>query len=154
TDVFAWYNLTGSFSTALGALAGGLIAEASLQSGMTGAAAYRPVLMTYAAIGVALVCGFSFLPPTVEAYAGGQSCWPTKGLLGLHESRKTVLKLSLLFGLDAFGGGFVIQSVIAYWFFVRFRLDPALLGTIFLFANLLAGVSALAGGRLARRIGL
>jgi predicted MFS family arabinose efflux permease len=65
-----------------------------------------------------------------------------------------VFKLSLLFALDAFGGGFVLQSVIAYWFHVRFGLDPAMLGTVFLFANLLAGVSALAAGRLARRIGL
>jgi len=56
--------------------------------------------------------------------------------------------------VDAFGGGFVIQSIIAYWFHVRFQLDPAMLGTIFLFANLLAGVSALAAGWLARRIGL
>ena len=60
----------------------------------------------------------------------------------------------LLFALDAFGGGFVIQSIIAYWFHIRFQLDPAMIGTIFLFANLLAGVSALAAGWLARRIGL
>jgi MFS family permease len=59
-----------------------------------------------------------------------------------------------LFALDALGGGFVIQSIIAYWFYVRFQLDPAMLGTIFLFANLLAGISALAAGWLARRIGL
>jgi hypothetical protein len=49
--------------------------------------------------------------------------------------------LSLLFALDAFGGGFVIQSIIAYWFHVRFALDPAMLGTVFLCANLLAGIS-------------
>jgi MFS family permease len=75
-------------------------------------------------------------------------------VLGLHESRWTILKLSLLFALDAFGGGFVIQSVLAYWFHVRFGLEPAMLGTVFLFANLFAGVSALAAGWLARRIGL
>jgi MFS family permease len=77
-----------------------------------------------------------------------------KAVLGLHESRRTVLKLSMLFALDAFGGGFVIQSVIAYWFHVRFQLDPAMLGTIFLFANLLAGVSALTAGWFSRHIGL
>jgi MFS family permease len=153
TDVFAWYNLVGSFSTALGALAGGLIAGASLHFGLTGAAAYRPVLLAYAGIGVALVGGFAFLSPAVEA-ARDESGPPPKTVLGLHESRRTVFKLSLLFGLDAFGGGFVIQSVIAYWFHVRFGLDPAMLGTVFLFANLLAGVSALAAGWLARRIGL
>ncbi len=153
TDVFAWYNLAGSFSTALGALAGGLIAEASPHFGLAGAAAFRPVLLAYAGIGVALAVGFALLSPAVEAARNGPD-QPPKTVLGLHESRRTVFKLSLLFGLDAFGGGFVIQSVIAYWFHVRFGLDPAMLGTVFLFANLLAGVSALAAGRLARRIGL
>jgi MFS family permease len=153
TDVFAWYNLVGSFSTALGALAGGLIAEASPHFGLTGAAAFRPVLLVYAGIGVALIAGFSLLSSAIEA-TRDESVPPPKAVLGLHESRSTIFKLSLLFGLDAFGGGFVIQSIIAYWFHIRFQLDPAMIGTIFLFANLLAGVSALAAGWLARRIGL
>src|SRR5438270_7763560 len=153
TDVFAWYNLVGSFSTALGALAGGLIAGASPHFGLMGAAAYRPVLLAYAGIGVALIGGFAFLSSAVEA-TRDESRPPPKAVLGLHESRWTVFKLSLLFALDALGGGFVIQSIIAYWFHVRFGLDPAMLGTVFLFANLLAGVSALAAGWLARCIGL
>lgn len=153
TDVFAWYNLVGSFSTALGALAGGLLAEASPHFGLTGAAAFRPVLLAYAAIGVALIGGFALLSSAVET-PRDDSRPPPNTVLGLHESRWTVFKLSLLFGLDAFGGGFVIQSIVAYWFHVQFGLDPAMLGTVFLFANLLAGVSALAAGWLARRIGL
>ncbi len=153
TDVFAWYNLAGSFSTALGALAGGLLSEASQHFGMTGAAAYRPVLLAYAGIGLAMIGGFSFLSSAIEA-TRDESRPPLRVVLGLHESRRMVVKLSLLFALDAFGGGFVIQSIIAYWFHLRFQLDPAMLGVIFLFANLLAGVSALAAGRLARRFGL
>jgi len=153
-DVFGWYNLAGSFSTALGALAGGLIAEASQHLGLVGAAAYRPVLLAYAGIGVALICGFAFLSSAIEPNAGHESRPAIKAVLGLHESRRTVLRLSMLFALDAFGGGFVIQSVIAYWFHLRFQLDPAMLGTIFLFANLLAGVSALTAGWFARHIGL
>ena len=153
TDVFAWYNLVGSFSTALGALAGGLIAEASSHFGLTGAAAFRPVLLAYSGIGVALIAGFSSLSSGIEA-TRDESVLPPRSVLGLHESKRTIFKLSLLFALDAFGGGFVIQSIIAYWFHIRFQLDPAMIGTIFLFANLLAGVSALAAGWLARRIGL
>lgn len=153
TTVFAWYNLVGSFSTALGALAGGLIAEAAQHFGLIGAAAYRPVLLAYSGIGVALIGGFALLSSSIEA-TSDESRPPPKAMLGLHESRKTVFRLSLLFALDAFGGGFVIQSIIAYWFHIRFQLDPAMLGTIFLFANLLAGVSALAAGWMARRIGL
>ena len=63
-------------------------------------------------------------------------------------------KLSALFALDAFGGGFVMQSLIAYWFHQRFGADPATLGAIFFGANILAGFSALAAARLAARIGL
>lgn len=154
TGVFAWYNLVGSFSTALGAFAGGLIVEASQRFGLIGEAAFRPVLWAYACIGLILIGGFAFLTSAVEAQRENRPTSKTKTLLGLHESQQIVFKLSLLFGLDAFGGGFVIQSVIAYWFYVRFQLDPAILGTIFLVANLLAGVSALAAGWLARRIGL
>jgi len=153
TDVFAWYNLVGSFSTALGALAGGMIAEIAQHFGLIGAAAYRPVLLVYSGIGLALIGGFGLMTSAVEV-TKDDSCPPPQSLLGLHESRSTVFKLSLLFALDAFGGGFVIQSIIAYWFHIRFQLDPAMLGTIFLFANLLAGVSALAAGWMARRIGL
>jgi MFS family permease len=65
-----------------------------------------------------------------------------------------VLKLASLFGLDAFAGGFVVQSFAAYWFHLRFGVDPATLGAIFFGANLFAGVSALLAARLARRFGL
>jgi len=152
-DVFAWYNLVGSFSTALGALAGGLIVAEAQHLGLVGAAAFRPVLLTYAGIGLAMIAGFAWVSSAVEATRDGPQPRP-KVVLGLHESRRTVFKLSFLFSLDALGGGFVIQSLIAYWFHLKFQLDPALIGTIFLFANLLAGVSALAAGWLARRIGL
>jgi len=148
TDVFAWYNLVGSFSTALGALAGGLIASQGQHLGLVGAAAFRPVLLTYAGIGLTMVVGFSWLSSAVEATKDDSRSAP-KVVLGLHESRRTIFKLSLLFGLDALGGGFVIQSLIAYWFYITYRLDPAMLGTIFLCANLLAGVSALAAGWIA-----
>src|SRR5205823_15101625 len=79
---------------------------------------------------------------------------PPRLLLGLHESRGVVLRLSALFALDAFGGGFVVQSMMAYWFHLRFGADAAQLGRIFFAANLLAGVSSLAAVRLARKIGL
>src|SRR5688572_9368779 len=66
TDVFAWYNLVGSFSTALGALAGGLLAETAQHFGLTGAAAYRPVLWAYAGIGLAMIGGFACLSRNIE----------------------------------------------------------------------------------------
>jgi predicted MFS family arabinose efflux permease len=65
-----------------------------------------------------------------------------------------VAKLSSLFALDAFAGGLVVQSIMAYWFHVRFGVHVAALGGIFFGANLLAGVSALLAARIGARIGL
>jgi MFS family permease len=65
-----------------------------------------------------------------------------------------VLKLSSLFALDSFAGGFVVQSFAAYWFYLRFGVRPAALGAIFFWANVFAGISALLASRLASRIGL
>ena len=153
TDIFAWYNLVGSFSTALGALAGGMITQLASHFGLKGAAAFHPILLVYAAIGAGLLVGFHFLSPAIES-SRTKTINTDKTFLGLHRSKRTVFKLSLLFALDAFAGALVIQSVIAYWFHLRFQLDPSYIGAIFLFANIFAGISALAAGWLARRIGL
>src|SRR3990172_7154580 len=77
-----------------------------------------------------------------------------KSRLGLHLSGGVVLRLSALFALDWLGGGFVVQSLLAYWFHLRFGTGPASLGAIFFGANLLAGFSALLAARIASRIGL
>ena len=76
------------------------------------------------------------------------------GLSGLERSRGVVMKLSALFALDSFGGGFVVQAFAAYWFHLRFGVDVAALGAIFFWANVFAGLSALLASRLAARIGL
>ncbi len=153
TRVFAWYNLVGSVAAALGALVGGFAAHEFLSHGLTGAATYRPVIMAYAAVGLLLAFMFTALSNAAEApnrnLPRHQSSW-----LGLHRSRGVVLRLSALFALDAFGGGFILQSIVAYWLYIRFQLDPALLGSIFFVANLLAAGSALCAAALARRFGL
>ena len=153
TGVFAWYQLAGSIAAALGALVGGFVSQHYLDLGVTGAAVYRPLVVAYTAIGVILAIAFAWLSAAAEAHRGEQP--PTSGRwLGLHRSRGVVLQLSGLFALDAFGGGFVLQSIIAFWFFTRYQLEPATLGTIFFFANLFAAASALAAASLARKFGL
>ena len=67
--------------------------------------------------------------------------------LGVRSSRAVVFRLAGLFALDAFGGGFVVQSFAAYWFYLRFAVNPATLGSIFFGANVLAGLSALLASR-------
>lgn len=151
TNVFAWYSVVGSFATAFGSLAGGLAVQ-GLQLIASPAASYRTVIVGYAVLGLLLAGLFLKLSHVVEVAPVGASTAP--GRLGLGKSRRVVFRLSSLFALDAFGGGFVIQSIMAYWFHVRFGVDPAVLGGIFFGANLFAGLSALLAARIAARIGL
>jgi MFS family permease len=155
TQTFAWYNLAGSFATAAGSLLCGLAVQALQANSVRAADAYRAVLLAYAAAGLLLAVLFTRLSPAAEApppAPAGPASRP--GWLGLHRSRGVVLALAALFSLDAFAGGFVLQSVMVFWFRVRFGADAATLGGVFFAANLLAGVSALAAAAVARRVGL
>src|SRR5260221_776167 len=152
TQVFAWYNLAGSFATAVGALCGGGLTELLQQVGVIPLNSYRALLVLYGVMGVLLAVLFTQLSHAVEAIHSDGPPTPTR--FGLHRSRRIVLKLSTLFGLDAFAGGFVVQSLVAYWFHVRFGVEPAALVGIFFGANIFAGISALAAAWVAARIGL
>jgi MFS family permease len=168
THVFAWYNLVGSFATAFGALCGGGLAQLLQNGGVTPLNSYRAIVIGYGLMGLLLLLLFTRLSAKVEATAssspallpGGQpsrryaDTGREKGALGLHRSRGVVFRLSALFSLDAFAGGFVVSSFVAYWFNVRYGAEPGTLGAIFFAANILAGVSALLAARVARRIGL
>lgn len=155
TRVFAWYNLAGSFATALGALSGGWLAHALQAGGMPALDAYRAVLVGYALSGGLLALLFISLSPGVEVIQVIEAS-ATRPRFGLRrpESKQAVMALSALFALDAFAGGFVVQSLLAYWFYLRFGADAGLLGGIFFGANILAGISALLAARLAARFGL
>jgi MFS family permease len=151
TSAFAWYQLTGALATALGALAGGVLAEGLQRAGLAPLRSYQLVFAAYAAAGLALALLFARLSARVEP---ARAAAPARGALGLHRSRGVVLRLSALFSLDAFAGGFVVQSFLAWWFHRRFGASPALLGAIFFGANVLAGASALSAAAVARRFGL
>ena len=153
TQVFAWYNLGGSFATASGALCGGWLSQYLQHAGMLPIDSYRFVLAGYALGGIALASLFLFLTAAIEVPQAISSP-EGKRTLGLHNSKGVVLRLSSLFALDAFGGGLVVQSMVAYWFHLRFGVQAGVIGTIFFGANVLAGISALLSGRLAARIGL
>lgn len=153
TAVFAWYNVVGYLATASGSLAAGLVAGALLSAGLGRVDAYRAIVLGYGIVGVLLALGFWRVSGRVEAPPRAEDA-PEAGRLGLHRSRGIVLRLSALFSLDAFGGGLIPQSLMAYWFHLRFGVEPAVLGTIFFAANILAAVSSLSAVRIARRIGL
>ena len=153
TQVFAWYQLAGSLATALGSLMGGGLAQALQSSGMASLASYRVIILAYAALGLALTAMFGFLSSGVETPLSEDTKAQTN-VLGLGKSRKIVVKLAAIFSLDAFAGGLVVQSIVAYWFYVRYGVNPATLGAIFFGANIFAGISALSAAWIARKIGL
>lgn len=156
TGIFAWYNLVGSFATAVGSLCGGGLAQILQSRGLGALTSYRTVAALYAAVGAGLVVLFSQLSTATETRPAPAPA-PPAGLklhFGMHTSRNKVFKLAGLFSVDAFAGGFVVQAFVAYWFQQRFAVSPSLLGGIFFAANILAGLSALSASYLAKRIGL
>jgi MFS family permease len=153
TQVFAWYNLVGSFATATGALAGGWLAQILQTDGWSALEAYRYILIGYAIGGLLLTLLFLNLSPAIEITETNTVEQPKK-VLGLHRSRNVVFKLSALFALDAFAGGLIVQSMIAYWFHIKYGVDSGILGSIFFGANVLAGISALLAARIAAKFGL
>jgi MFS family permease len=149
TWLFSVYNTVASFAGALGAL---FAASAAILAGLglRGADAYRPLFLLYALIGVANLILFLGLSDGIElARVHGE-----RRFIGIHRSAGTVAKLSALFGLDAFAGALVVQSLVAYWFYVRWQLAPEQLALVFFAVNTLSGLSLLAAGWLSARIGL
>jgi MFS family permease len=154
TPTFAWYNLAGYVATAVGALSAGLVGQALLGAGLARVDAYRAIVIAYAGVGLVMAAVFSRIGAAVEARSGPAAEDGIRRRLGLGRSKGIVARLSVLFALDSFGGGFVPQSLMAYWFHLKFGVEPAVLGGIFFGANLLAAVSSLSASRIAGRIGL
>ena len=154
TPTFAWYNLAGYVATAVGALAAGFLSQALISSGVTALAAYKVIVVGYGVVGLIMAVVFWRVGNGVEAPEPPADDGIARRLGLSPRSRGIVGRLSALFSLDAFGGGFIPQSLMAYWFHVRYGVEPALLGGIFFGANLLAAVSSLSASRIAARFGL
>ncbi len=154
TATFAWYNVAGYVATATGALGAGLVSQALINGGAAPLDAYRAIVVGYAVIGILMIAGFWRLDTAIEPPPAKVSTDGIRRRFGLGRSKGVVLKLSVLFSIDAFGGGFIPQSLMAYWFHIQFGADPGQLGLIFFAANLLAAVSSLSAARIARRFGL
>jgi len=152
TQTFAWYALAGSLATATGALSGGWLAQGLQQNGFSAFNAYRVVLAGYALGGLILIGLFLSLSKAVEITSVDKA--GPQLFLGLHRSKSVVMRLSGLFAMDAFAGALIVQSLLAYWFHVKYGVDTGVLGSIFFGANILAGLSALFAARIAKRFGL
>jgi len=154
TATFAWYNLAGYVATASGALGAGVVSQALIDARFPAVDAYRAIVIGYALIGLVMAVGFSRLPVAIEAPLRVADEDGVRRRFGLGRSRSVVLRLSALFSIDAFAGGFIPLSLMAYWFHLHYGVEPGLLGAIFFGANLLSAVSSLSAARISARIGL
>lgn len=150
--VFGWYNVFGFLPAGLGALASGLCVHAALVAGVEELLAYRLMFWVYAALGVGLTLIYLELERSGTPGVAAERAETRR--FGLGPSRGVVLQLAALQGLDAFAGGFTMQSLLVYWFHLRFGAGADAVGWLFFGTNLLSAVSFLAASRLAERFGL
>jgi MFS family permease len=148
----AWYSLVLDSSGALGALAAGLPALEQRLWHVDLEAAYGTVLYGFAAINLLSALLYLFLSHDVEVTRANLPGFTAAKIS--PEAKSTVKRLSALFSLDALGGGFLVDALVAYWFFRRFGLDEARLAVLFFVVHILNALSHLGAAFLARRIGL
>jgi MFS family permease len=147
TATFARYSLVGALLGAVGALFAGVPETLAVILHASVGRAYQAMFLLYAALGLASGAIYRRLPATLAAE-------PEALPAPLRRSRRMVYQLAALFSLDAFGGGFIVQSLLALWLFQRYQLSTALAGTIFFWTSLLSAFSYPLATRIAKRIGL
>jgi len=151
TWALAWYSVVLDASGALGALAAGIPIAAQKWWSMDLARSYRYLFIGYAAISVLTALLYLLLSSDVEIRKTG-----TLGnqVAVSPETKSTIKRLSALFAIDAFGGGFLTDALVSYWFFRRFGITESQLALLFFTVHVLNALSHLGAAWLARRIGL
>jgi MFS family permease len=147
TAVFARYSIVGSLSAAVGSLAAAAPTMIGIVTGLSVRASMQTMFVIYAVLGALAAIAYRALPKTAES-SGPRHAAP------LRESKKRVWTLAALFSLDAFGGGFVVQSMVALWLYQRFGMSLAAAGAIFFWTGILTAASYVVAVRIAGRFGL
>jgi len=146
TTLFARYTLIGSLSAAIGALAAGIPPLLTAWSGLPLIDGLRAMFVLYGLVGGSVWLLYRSLP-TADIDTG-------KRPAPVGPSRRIVFKLAILFSVDAFAGGLVVNSLLTLWLFERFGLSLGQAGMFFFCTGLLSAISQLAAPAIARRIGL
>jgi MFS family permease len=151
--VYALYNMVGTFAMSAGVLLSGLPQILEQQYGLSQIESIRPLFLLYSIIGLAVLGIYYLISNKVEVRINSMRHKPLRETLS-PKSKQIVGKLSSLFALDSFAGGFVIQSIVSLWFFTKFGVDLTTLSYIFSIAGVLTAFSYLAAAKIADRIGL
>jgi len=148
TQTLAWYNLFLNAGLALGSLVGGLPFFLRSRFGCAPVVSYQAAFFFYMGFCLLNLLLYTRLNPRIEIHG------PTPWHKVSPESRRIITRISLLFGLDSLGGGFLPGTLIAYWFFKRFGIGEQTLAPLFFFGHAANALSYLAAAWLSRRIGL
>jgi MFS family permease len=157
--VYALYNMAGTFAMSAGILAAGLPQVFSQQYDWNQIESIKPLFVLYSILGLAVIGIYFLISNRVELNRNNSNnktintLTPFKQTLS-PKSKEIVGKLSGLFAIDSFAGGFIIQSIVSFWFFTKFGVELTTLSHIFSIAGVLTAFSFLVAARLADKIGL
>jgi MFS family permease len=150
-SIFAIYNAVGTFAMSAGVLLSGL--PSILQNyGFDKVGAIKSLFLIYAACAVVVLAIYLMLSKNIEVKENTTSGLSMKNIS--PKSKSIIVKMSSLFAVDSFGGGFVIQSIVSFWFYTKFGADLSSLSYIFAIAGVLTAISYMASTRIASKIGL
>jgi MFS family permease len=151
--VFALYNMAGTFAMSAGVLLSGLPTILQEQYAMNQVESIKPLFLLYSVLGIGVIGIYFMLSNKIEVLLSGNTANSVMQTLS-PQSKQIVGKLSGLFAVDSFAGGFVIQSIVSLWFFTKFGVDLAAISVIFSMAGVLTAFSFFAAAKIADRIGL
>ncbi len=150
-SIFAIYNAVGTFAMSGGVLLSGL--PSILQNyGFDKVGAIKSLFLIYAACAIVVLVIYLMLSKNIEVKENIKSNLSIKNIS--PKSKSIIVKMSSLFAVDSFGGGFVIQSIVSFWFYTKFGADLSSLSYIFAIAGVLTAISYVASTKIASKIGL
>ena len=151
-SIFALYNMVGTFAMSGGILLSSIPQIIEKNFGFSTTDSFKPLFLVYIAAGIAVVIIYFFLSKQIETHK-----YDSKKSFSSNispKSKQIILKISSLFALDSFAGGFVIQSIVSFWFFTKFGVDLTTLSLIFSVAGVITAISFFFAAKIADRIGL
>ena len=150
-SIFAIYNMMGTFAMSVGVLLSGFPPYLQKLYGLNQVDSIRTLFLFYSVCAVIVIGIYFFLSKKIELD-------PNIAKTRVHtistKSKGIVVRLSSLFAVDSFAGGFLIQSIVSFWFFSKFGADLTTLSYIFSIAGALTAFSFLFATKIAYRIGL
>lgn len=154
TSIFAIYNMVGTFAMSAGVLLSGLPEILQHSYGLNQIESIKPLFLLYSLLAVVAIGIYFLLSGKIELEVNNQHKKESSTRILSSKSKGIVGKLSALFAVDSFAGGFVIQSIVSYWFFTKFGADLPTLALIFSVAGVLTALSFLVATKIASRVGL